>query len=162
VVVQEADRQSSAETLARAKAPPGEFESHLGSVVGYPLVGVTGQPDQANDLSGAMPCSGCGRPQRRNSRADHRRGCFSDFDGFAREFSRLLDGFGTPDNGWVLRWLNAELSRSALGYEATAAVARPADPASATGRCSRTTGPTRVVPVVPCSVRMNWTSKLAG
>lgn len=62
---------------------------------------------------------------------------FSDFDGFAREFSRLLDGypwrgnldafndilgggFGTPGNGWVLRWLNSELSRSALGYEATA------------------------------------------
>lgn len=63
--------------------------------------------------------------------------CFSDFDGFTREFSRLLlrdhtwrgnldafndilgGGFGTPDNGWVLRWLNSELSRSALGYEAT-------------------------------------------
>jgi hypothetical protein len=61
---------------------------------------------------------------------------FSDFDGFTREFSRLLrdhtwrgnldafddilgGGFGTPDNGWVLRWLNSELSRSALGYEAT-------------------------------------------
>lgn len=62
--------------------------------------------------------------------------CFSDFDGFTREFSRLLPdhtwrgnldafndilagGFGTPDNGWVLRWLNSGLSRSALGYEAT-------------------------------------------
>jgi RNAse (barnase) inhibitor barstar len=61
---------------------------------------------------------------------------FSDLDGFTREFSRLLDnytwrgnldafndllrgGFGTPENGWVLRWLNSELSRSALGYEAT-------------------------------------------
>jgi RNAse (barnase) inhibitor barstar len=61
---------------------------------------------------------------------------FSDFDGFAREFSRLLDdyawrgnldafndmlrgGFGIPENGWVLRWLNSESSRSALGYEAT-------------------------------------------
>jgi hypothetical protein len=61
---------------------------------------------------------------------------FSDFDGFAREFSRLLSdyvwrghldafndllrgGFGTPENGWVLRWLNSDLSRSALGYEAT-------------------------------------------
>src|SRR5215470_3679525 len=61
---------------------------------------------------------------------------FSDFDGFAREFSRLIEdhtwrgnldafndllrgGFGTPENGWVLRWLNSELSRSALGYEAT-------------------------------------------
>jgi hypothetical protein len=61
---------------------------------------------------------------------------FSDFDGFTREFSRLLvnytwrgnldafndllrGGFGTPENGWVLRWLNSELSRSALGYEAT-------------------------------------------
>jgi RNAse (barnase) inhibitor barstar len=61
---------------------------------------------------------------------------FSDLDGFTREFSRLLvnytwrgnldafndllrGGFGTPENGWVLRWLNSELSRSALGYEAT-------------------------------------------
>ncbi|NBH08595.1 barstar family protein [Amycolatopsis sp. SID8362] len=62
--------------------------------------------------------------------------CFADFDGFTREFSRLLldytwrgnldafddilgGGFGTPDHGWVLRWLNSERSRSALGYEAT-------------------------------------------
>lgn len=61
---------------------------------------------------------------------------FADFDGFAREFSGLLHdytwrgnldafndilggGFGTPGNGWILRWLNSELSRSALGYEAT-------------------------------------------
>jgi hypothetical protein len=61
---------------------------------------------------------------------------FSDFDGFAREFSRLLcnyswqgnldafndllrGGFGTPEDGWILRWLNSELSRSALGYGAT-------------------------------------------
>jgi RNAse (barnase) inhibitor barstar len=61
---------------------------------------------------------------------------FSDFDGFAREFSRLLchytwrgnldafndllrGGFGTPEGGWVLKWLNSELSRAALGYEAT-------------------------------------------
>ena len=57
---------------------------------------------------------------------------FSDFDGFAREFSRLLrdytwrgnldafndllrGGFGTPEGGWVLRWVNADLSRTALG-----------------------------------------------
>jgi Barstar (barnase inhibitor) len=61
---------------------------------------------------------------------------FSDFDGFAREFSRLLcdytwrgnldafndllrGGFGTPEHGWVLRWLNSESSRAALGYEET-------------------------------------------
>jgi RNAse (barnase) inhibitor barstar len=61
---------------------------------------------------------------------------FSDFDGFAREFSRLLDdyvwrgnldafndllrgGFGTPPSGWVLRWLSSTRSRSALGYGAT-------------------------------------------
>jgi hypothetical protein len=61
---------------------------------------------------------------------------FSDFDGFAREFTRLLcnytwrgnldafndllrGGFGTPENGWVLRWLNSESSRAALGYEET-------------------------------------------
>lgn len=61
---------------------------------------------------------------------------FSDFDGFAREFSRLLcnytwrgnldafndllrGGFGTPENGWVLRWVNSESSQAALGYEAT-------------------------------------------
>lgn len=60
---------------------------------------------------------------------------FSDFNGFTREFSQLLDnhawhgnldafndllreGFGTPENGWVLKWLNSESSRSALGYEA--------------------------------------------
>ena len=61
---------------------------------------------------------------------------FSDLDGFGREFSRLLSdytwrgnldafndllrgGFGTPDTGWVLRWLNSASSRTALGYEAT-------------------------------------------
>jgi hypothetical protein len=44
---------------------------------------------------------------------------FSDFDGFIREFSRLLCNYETPENGWVLRWLNSELSRTALGYEAT-------------------------------------------
>jgi hypothetical protein len=57
---------------------------------------------------------------------------FSDFDGFTREFSRLLSdhtwhgnlnafndllrgGFGTPENGWVLRWRHSESSRAALG-----------------------------------------------
>jgi RNAse (barnase) inhibitor barstar len=61
---------------------------------------------------------------------------FSDFDGFAREFSKLLchhswhgnldafndilgGGFGTPETGWVLQWRNSDLSRAALGYEAT-------------------------------------------
>ncbi|SCL27185.1 Barstar, RNAse (barnase) inhibitor [Micromonospora rhizosphaerae] len=61
---------------------------------------------------------------------------FSDFDGFAREFSQLLcrytwhgnldafndilrGGFGTPETGWVLRWVNSESSRAALGYDAT-------------------------------------------
>jgi hypothetical protein len=61
---------------------------------------------------------------------------FIDFEGFAREFSRLLcnytwrgnldafndilgGGFGTPEHGWVLRWQNSELSRTALGHEAT-------------------------------------------
>ena len=61
---------------------------------------------------------------------------FSDFEGLQREFSALLDdyawhgnldafndilrgGFGTPEAGWVLRWLNSDLSRRALGYEAT-------------------------------------------
>ncbi|MEV6852159.1 barstar family protein, partial [Actinoplanes sp. NPDC051411] len=61
---------------------------------------------------------------------------FSDFDGFAREFSKLLHhytwrgnldafndilrgGFGTPENGWILRWQNSALFRAALGYEAT-------------------------------------------
>lgn len=61
---------------------------------------------------------------------------FSDLDGFAREFSSLLchytwhgnldafndilrGGFGTPEDGWVLRWLNSELSRAALGHGAT-------------------------------------------
>jgi hypothetical protein len=31
----------------------------------------------------------------------------------------LRGGFGTPENGWVLRWLDSESSRIALGYEAT-------------------------------------------
>jgi hypothetical protein len=61
---------------------------------------------------------------------------FCDLDGFAREFSRLLSnytwrgnldafndllrgGFGTPETGWVFRWLNSESSRVALGYEET-------------------------------------------
>jgi RNAse (barnase) inhibitor barstar len=61
---------------------------------------------------------------------------FRDFEGFQREFSALLEdytwhgnldafndilrgGFGTPETGWVLRWLNSDLSRRALGYEAT-------------------------------------------
>lgn len=60
---------------------------------------------------------------------------FSDFDGFACEFSTLLchhtwhgnldafndilrGGFGTPEGGWMLRWHNSELSRVALGYPA--------------------------------------------
>lgn len=61
---------------------------------------------------------------------------FTDLAGFAREFSRLLDnhvwhgnldafndilrgGFGTPDQGFVLRWLHSDASRRALGWEAT-------------------------------------------
>jgi hypothetical protein len=61
---------------------------------------------------------------------------FSDFDGFTRGFSRLLcnyrwrgnldafndllrRGFETPENGWVLRWLNSESPRAALSYETT-------------------------------------------
>ena len=63
---------------------------------------------------------------------------FTDFDGFAVEFSKLLNdytwrgnldafndilrgGFGTPDGGFVLRWSRSDLSRNALGYDATAA-----------------------------------------
>jgi hypothetical protein len=43
---------------------------------------------------------------------------------FSAEFSRLSatllrGGFGTPGNGWVLKWLNSELSRAALGYAET-------------------------------------------
>ncbi|WP_326835987.1 barstar family protein [Amycolatopsis rhabdoformis] len=61
---------------------------------------------------------------------------FTDFAGFAREFSKLLDdyewrgnldafndllrgGFGTPDGDWILRWRHSDLSRRALGHEAT-------------------------------------------
>jgi hypothetical protein len=61
---------------------------------------------------------------------------FSDFEGFAREFTKLLDdytwsgnldafndilrgGFGTPELGWIFRWLHHESSREALGYGAT-------------------------------------------
>jgi len=62
---------------------------------------------------------------------------FDDFEGFAREFSRCLalwqwngsldafndilrGGFGTPDEPWVLRWLNSETSARALGHPAMA------------------------------------------
>lgn len=62
---------------------------------------------------------------------------FSDLDGFAREFSRLLHGYtwrgnldalddvlrggyGTPEGGWVLRWTSSETSRAALGHAETA------------------------------------------
>lgn len=62
---------------------------------------------------------------------------FSDLDGFARELSRLLSGytwrgnldalddvlrggFGTPEGGWVLRWVASETSRAALGHPETA------------------------------------------
>ena len=62
---------------------------------------------------------------------------FSDLDGFASEFSRLLSGYtwrgnldalndvlrggyGTPADGWILRWLNSETSREALGHPETA------------------------------------------
>lgn len=31
----------------------------------------------------------------------------------------LRGGFGTPDGGFVLRWVSSEVSRAALGYEAT-------------------------------------------
>lgn len=59
-----------------------------------------------------------------------------DFNDFVREFSRHLDGhtwngnldafndilrggFGTPEHGFVFRWVNADQSRAALGYDAT-------------------------------------------
>ncbi|WP_369373967.1 barstar family protein [Promicromonospora sp. Populi] len=62
---------------------------------------------------------------------------FSDLDGFAREFSGLLSGytwrgnldafndvlrggFGTPEDGWILRWVGSETSRTALGHAETA------------------------------------------
>lgn len=62
---------------------------------------------------------------------------FDDFDGFVRQFSCLLDdytwrggldafndilrgGFGTPEPGWVLRWLNSARSCRALGHRAAA------------------------------------------
>ena len=62
---------------------------------------------------------------------------FRDFEGFQRAFSAFLNdyewhgnldafddilsgGFGTPESGWILRWLNSDLSREALGYDAAA------------------------------------------
>ncbi len=60
-----------------------------------------------------------------------------DLEGFMREVARLLDpgvfwgrnldafndvlrgGFGTPEGGFVLRWLNSERSRVALGMPET-------------------------------------------
>jgi hypothetical protein len=61
---------------------------------------------------------------------------FSDLDGFCRAFSSFLTdytwtgnldafndllrgGFGTPEGGFVLRWLDSDHSRSALGWAAT-------------------------------------------
>jgi barstar (barnase inhibitor) len=61
---------------------------------------------------------------------------FDDLPGFAREFSSLLDdytwtdnldafndilrgGFGTPEGGFVLRWLDSDRSRQRLGWDAT-------------------------------------------
>jgi RNAse (barnase) inhibitor barstar len=62
---------------------------------------------------------------------------FQDFAGFCMEFSRsvllgeydwggnldalndvLRGGFGTPDGPWVLKWIHANQSRQALGFEA--------------------------------------------
>ncbi|WP_394620865.1 hypothetical protein JNUCC0626_17715 [Lentzea sp. JNUCC 0626] len=60
---------------------------------------------------------------------------FSDFDGFARAFTTLLDdytwtgnldafndilrgGFGTPELGWIFHWANARKSRTDLGHPA--------------------------------------------
>lgn len=61
---------------------------------------------------------------------------FDDFAGFAREFSNLLSdwtwnenldafndilrgGFGTPEDGFVLRWINSDRSREVLGWVET-------------------------------------------
>jgi RNAse (barnase) inhibitor barstar len=61
---------------------------------------------------------------------------FDDLDGFYDEVSRSLGtapwgrnldalndilrgGFGTPDGGFMLRWIHADRSRLALGYEST-------------------------------------------
>ena len=61
---------------------------------------------------------------------------FDDLSGFAHEFSALLDhytwtdsldafndilrgGFGTPEIGFLLRWLDSDRSRAALGWDAT-------------------------------------------
>ena len=62
---------------------------------------------------------------------------FDDFDGFASEFSSLLDwtwnknldafndilrgGFGIPEGGFVLRWTDSARSREALGWAETVA-----------------------------------------
>ena len=63
---------------------------------------------------------------------------FEDLRGFAREFSSLLTdhrwrgsldafddilcgGFGTLEDGFVLRWLNSDRSRDRLGWPATVA-----------------------------------------
>lgn len=45
-----------------------------------------------------------------------------DFNGNLDAFSDLLrGGFGTPEGGFVLRWVNSERSRTVLGHAATAA-----------------------------------------
>lgn len=59
---------------------------------------------------------------------------FDDYEGFTVEFTKLLTdwtwhghpdalndilsgGYGTPEEGWVLRWLDSERSRRLLGAE---------------------------------------------
>jgi RNAse (barnase) inhibitor barstar len=61
---------------------------------------------------------------------------FDDFEGFTREVSRLVSdytwhgsldalddvlrgGVGTPEGGFILRWVHSDRSRAVLGYDAT-------------------------------------------
>jgi hypothetical protein len=77
-----------------------------------------------------------GRPDDADRDRD-RRHRFHDLDGFSAEFSTralpvyrwrgnldafndiLGGGFGTPEGGFVLRWLNSSLSADRLGYDET-------------------------------------------
>ncbi|RMI30630.1 barstar family protein [Nocardia stercoris] len=70
---------------------------------------------------------------------------FDDYEGFTREFSSLLDdhrwhgnldafsdilsgGFGTPEEGFTLRWDHSDRSRRVLGHRAQADLLRAALP----------------------------------
>jgi hypothetical protein len=107
---------------------------------------------------------------------------FSDFQGFVHEFTRLLDdytwhgsldafndilrgGFGTPEGGWALRWVNSELSRAALGHGRPPDAWRACSP-RATRKTGRRSGSNSPEPAVGrgrrCSTRSSRWARHIG